>query len=200
MLPESWKAKNRGYAVPSRSDHTETTIGGIDHLKIDHLTSGRIPPSALGDSQDVATEDERPMAVKQAWESLPKILPHLPHRQGSSKAKQLSHQNKEKSLSHEREKVVHHVALREKRAGKRRVEICGPSDVIGRAHFFFQYLGACRQWTPRTRVDLKVPNDASHRDFSDANLRFDLALGVAIGMPRKVVRNRSALRAYRISV
>ena len=40
---------------------------------------------------------------------------------------------------------------------------------------FFQYLRACQRRTPRTRVDLKVPRDASHQDLSDANLRFDLA-------------------------
>ena len=43
--------------------------------------------------------------------------------------------------------------------------------------FFFQFLGACRRRAPRTCVGLKVPNDASHRDLSDAILRFDLALG-----------------------
>ena len=32
--------------------------------------------------------------------------------------------------------------------------------------------------TPTTRVDLKVPKDASHRDLSGATLRLDLALGV----------------------
>ena len=42
----------------------------------------------------------------------------------------------------------------------------------------FENLGACRRRTPRTRVDLKVPEDASHRDPSDATLRFDLAIGV----------------------
>ena len=59
---------------------------------------------------------------------------------------------------------------------------------------FFQCLGACRRRTPRTRVDIKVPTDASHRDLFDATLRFDPALGVAVGMARKVVGNRSALR------
>ena len=44
--------------------------------------------------------------------------------------------------------------------------------------FFSRRLGACRRRTPRTRVDLKVPQDAPHRDLSDAPLRFDLALGV----------------------
>ena len=28
--------------------------------------------------------------------------------------------------------------------------------------FFFQYLGACRRRTPRSRVDLEAPKDASH--------------------------------------
>ena len=45
-------------------------------------------------------------------------------------------------------------------------------------HFFLQNLGACRRRTPRTRVDPKVPKDASDRDLSDAALRLDLALGV----------------------
>ena len=44
--------------------------------------------------------------------------------------------------------------------------------------FFFQYLGACRRRTPTTCVDLKVPEDASHRDLSDAALRLDLSFGV----------------------
>ena len=47
----------------------------------------------------------------------------------------------------------------------------------GRARFF-QYLGACRRRTPKTRADLKVPKDASHRDLSHSTPRFDLALGV----------------------
>ena len=41
--------------------------------------------------------------------------------------------------------------------------------------FFFQYLGAGRRHTPRTRVGLKVREDASHRDLSGATLRSDLA-------------------------
>ena len=40
---------------------------------------------------------------------------------------------------------------------------------------------------PRTRVDLKVSQDASHQHLSVATLRFDLALG----MSRKVVENRT---------
>ena len=44
-----------------------------------------------------------------------------------------------------------------------------------RVCFFFQYLAACRRRTPRTGADLKVPKDASHRDLSDAALRFGLA-------------------------
>ena len=43
---------------------------------------------------------------------------------------------------------------------------------------FVQYLGACRRRTPRTRIDLKVPTDASHRGLSDATLRFDPAFGI----------------------
>ena len=38
-----------------------------------------------------------------------------------------------------------------------------------------QSLGACRRRTPRTRVDLKVPEDAYHRDLSGATLRLELA-------------------------
>ena len=49
----------------------------------------------------------------------------------------------------------------------------------GRTPFsFLGYLGARRRRTPRTRDDLKVPEDASDRELSDATLRFDLALGV----------------------
>ena len=56
------------------------------------------------------------------------------------------------------------------------------SGSVGRAAapsvVFFQYLGACRRRTPRTRVGLKGPQDVSHRDLSDATLRFDLTIGV----------------------
>ena len=53
----------------------------------------------------------------------------------------------------------------------------------GQAIAFFSPwdLGACRRRTPRTRVDLKVPEDASHPDRSDATLRSELALGVRRG-------------------
>ena len=44
--------------------------------------------------------------------------------------------------------------------------------------FFFQYLGACRRRTPRTRVGLKGPSDVSRPDLSNAALRSDLALDV----------------------
>ena len=37
--------------------------------------------------------------------------------------------------------------------------------------FFLKHLGAFRRRTPRARVGLKVPKDASHRDLSDAALR-----------------------------
>ena len=40
---------------------------------------------------------------------------------------------------------------------------------------FFNISGACRRRTPRTRVDLKAPKDASHRGLFDAALRSDLA-------------------------
>ena len=60
-------------------------------------------------------------------------------------------------------------------------------------HFFFNFLGACRRRTPRTRVGLKVPKDASHRDLSDATPRSDLApRAFAVGGTRKVVENVSA--------
>ena len=42
----------------------------------------------------------------------------------------------------------------------------------------FNIFGAWRRLMPRTRVDLKVPEDTPRRDLSDAALRFDLALGV----------------------
>ena len=49
----------------------------------------------------------------------------------------------------------------------------------GRAQFFFslsRYLGACRRRTPRTRVGLNVPNDASHpRSFRRGPPDGDLA-------------------------
>ena len=48
----------------------------------------------------------------------------------------------------------------------------------GRAQIFCKIFGGCQRRLPRTNVDLKAPKDASHRDFSDATLRFDLALGV----------------------
>ena len=41
--------------------------------------------------------------------------------------------------------------------------------------FFVKYLGARRRQTPGTHVNMKVPKDASHRHFSDAALRFDVA-------------------------
>ena len=59
----------------------------------------------------------------------------------------------------------------------------------GRAHFFFQHLGACRRRAPRSRADLKVPEDTSRRDFSGATRRSDLAPSAfAVGMPRKIVQ------------
>ena len=63
----------------------------------------------------------------------------------------------------------------------------------GRAHFFSQYLGACRRRPPRARVDLKVPKDASHQDISHAALRVDLAVGGQRRHPTKVDENKSAL-------
>ena len=45
-------------------------------------------------------------------------------------------------------------------------EVCGcdyETGVDGRALFCFRYLGACRRRTPRDRLDLKAPKDASHR-------------------------------------
>ena len=39
----------------------------------------------------------------------------------------------------------------------------------------FQHLGACRRRTPRARVGLKVPKNASRRDLPDANLPLVLA-------------------------
>ena len=50
-------------------------------------------------------------------------------------------------------------------------------DVIH--NYFFQHLGACRRRTPRACADLKVSQDASRRDLSDATLRLDLGLGVS---------------------
>ena len=44
-----------------------------------------------------------------------------------------------------------------------------------RVGFFCQRLGACRRRTPRTRVDLRVPKDASRRELSSAALRSDPA-------------------------
>ena len=49
---------------------------------------------------------------------------------------------------------------------------------VTRERFFFQYLGAYRRRSPRTRVDQKVPKGASRRDLSSGALRCDLALGV----------------------
>ena len=45
---------------------------------------------------------------------------------------------------------------------------------------------------PRTRVELKVPTDASRRDLSDAALRSGPS-AFAVGMHRTVAQNRSAL-------
>ena len=49
------------------------------------------------------------------------------------------------------------------------------TDVEYPARIFSRHLGACRRRPPRARADQKVPKDASHRDLSDATLRFDLA-------------------------
>ena len=47
--------------------------------------------------------------------------------------------------------------------------LCCSSSSSVRPIFKKILVGACRRRTPRTRVDLKVPTDASHRDLSDAN-------------------------------
>ena len=41
-------------------------------------------------------------------------------------------------------------------------------------------------------ADLKVHEGAPHRDLSNATLRFDLDLGIAVAMRRTVLKNRSA--------
>ena len=50
---------------------------------------------------------------------------------------------------------------------------------IGRLRIFFhKYLGARRRRTPRANADLEVPDDASHRDLSDAIIGSVVALGI----------------------
>ena len=51
--------------------------------------------------------------------------------------------------------------------------------------------------SPRTCVDLRVYEDASHRDLSGATLRFGLALGVLLSAcPEKLLKNRSTLALF----
>ena len=62
--------------------------------------------------------------------------------------------------------------------------------------FFWRCLGARRQRTPRTCVDLEVSEDASRRDLSDAALRFDPSpRRSASASAEKVAKNRTRSRA-----
>ena len=92
--------------------------------------------------------------------------------------------------------LPHEVAVRQVRVRLGRV-----AGVAARARYFFlkkHISGARRRRAPRARADVKGPQDASDRGLSRRRPRTPIQpSALAVGMRRKVVKNRSALRGCR---